>query len=272
MASLRGGLAGCLTALLMAACTSGGTGTVASTGPSVADQSGSSSAAAPQPSPCGTGARAFLLPGPGGTKLEAHAFGAGRNAAVFLHEVGRVGMCGFWTFAHWLALREHVLVVLVNRCGYGASTCSSPPAGDAGIVAETKPAVDWARAHGARRVTLVGASGGASDALQAAGVLPHVAAVVDLSGDDAADTGARDRVDARRVHVPALFAVAPGDPYVSVSAVRAVYRLVPAHPKRLVIVTGLDGAHGWALLQVGGVGSFTSLARLVAEWVAGRPG
>jgi hypothetical protein len=58
-------------------------------------------------------------------------------------------------------------------------------------------------------------------------VVPHVAAVVDLSGD-VTDTGAGDLRDARRVHIPALFAVAPDDRYSQIGRVRAVYRAVPA--------------------------------------------
>jgi dienelactone hydrolase len=248
-------------------------GSPADTGPSTSTNTATSTstgATAVHPAPCGPGATAFWLPGPGNTGLEANAFGRGRSAAVFLHEAGRVAdMCGFWPYARWLAVHHHVLVVLVNRCTYGASTCQLYQQGDAGIVAQTRPAVEWARRHGARRVTLIGASTGASDALQAGGVVPHVAAVVDLSGD-VTDTGADDRADARRLRVPALFAVAPEDDVSPVPAMRAVYRLVPSRPKRLVIVRGAGSTHGWDLLRDPVGGRPTPLARLVAEWVVGR--
>jgi dienelactone hydrolase len=252
---------------------------VAGCGPSGADSEPRTSGAgvpsvpatgsAPEPAACGPGASAFWLPGPDRTRLEANSFGRGRAAAVFLHEAGRTAdMCGFWPFAQWLARRRHVLVVLVNRCTYGASTCQVYQRGDAGIISQTRPAVEWARRHGAGRVTLVGASTGASDALQAAGVVPHVAAVVDLSGD-VTDTGADDRTSARRLRVPALLAVAPGDDVSPVATMRAVYRLVPARPKRLVIVRDAFGEHGWDLLHDPEADRFTTLARLIGDWVVG---
>jgi dienelactone hydrolase len=162
-------------------------------------------------------------------------------------------------------------VVLFNRCTYGASTCTYYQTGDQGIISQVAPAVEWARRHGARRVTLVGASSGASDALQAAGVVPHVAAVVDISGD-VTDTGAEDVPDARRLRVPGLFAVAPDDRVSPLETMRRVYRLVPARPKRLVVVRDMPSWHGWQLLYDPDTGRLTALARLIAEWVVGDIG
>lgn len=253
---------------MLAACTST-PGTSSASRPGL-PKSASAHHRVARPKPCGSAAKAFWLPGPDKSKLEANTFGSGATAAVFLHQAG-VGadMCGFWPFARWLAAREHVRVVLFNRCTYGRTTCDVFQTGDEGIVTQVQPAVDWARRHGARRVALVGASSGASDALQAAGVVHHVAAVVDLSGDSA-DTGANDLVDARRVRVPALFAVAPGDRYSSVARMKAVYRAVPASRKRLVIVRSTPGTHGWDLLYDYEARTFTPVAHLVAEWVLGR--
>jgi hypothetical protein len=256
-------------ALLVAACSSPSSPDPAARQPAAPSSSPAPSAPA-KPKPCGPGAKAFWLPGPEDTKLEANSFGHGATAAVFLHEAGGAAdMCGFWPFAKWLAVHRHVRVVLFNRCIYGRSTCQVFQRGDDGIIGEVQPAVDWARQHGARHVTLVGASSGASDALQAAGVVRHVDALVDLSGDSP-DTGANDLVDARRVHVPALFAVAPGDRYASSARVKDVYHATPARTKRLVIVRDAPGTHGWDLLYDYETGSFTPLAHLVAEWVAGR--
>jgi len=223
-----------------------------------------------KPQACGRGAHAFWLPGPDGTLLEANSYGSGPFAAVFLHQAGQLAdMCGFWPYAKWLADRDDVRVVLVNRCTYGRSTCELFQSGDDGIVSQVQPAVDWARRHGARTVTLVGASAGGADALQAGGVVKHVAAVVDLSGDSA-DTGANDEADARRLRVPVLFGIAPGDSVVSVEQVRTRYQLVPGRDKRLVVVRQSPGAHGWDLLLDPVTGEFTPLARLVADWITGR--
>jgi pimeloyl-ACP methyl ester carboxylesterase len=247
---------------LLAACASGPT---QNTGTATVATKVAETTPAFLPAACGSGATAFWLPGPGGGRLEANSVGSGQVAAVFLHEVGGTGMCGFWPYAQWLTGHYPVRAVLVNRCGYGASRCSSYPLGDAGIVAETAPAVDWARAHGATRVSLVGASYGGGDALQAAGVIPHVAAVVDISGDGN-DTGADDAVDVRRLQVPALFAVAPADRYCRLDKLQALYAATPGHPKQFITVGELPGIHGWDLLTDMN-GQPERLAPIVAAWI-----
>lgn len=262
-----------LAALLIGGCSSSGSGRAGSVtspaGRTFPHQPVPTGVAPAKPEACGRGAHAFWLPGPDGTLLEANSYGSGRFAAVFLHEAGQLAdMCGFWPYARWLADRAHVRVVLVNRCTYGRSTCELFQTGDDGIIGQVKPAVEWARRHGAQTVTLVGASSGGADALQAGGMVAHVAAVVDLSGASA-DTGANDRVDARRLRVPVLFGIAPGDSVVSVDHVRALYRLVPGSDKRLVIARHSVGAHGWDLLRDPITSAYTPLARLVADWVTG---
>jgi pimeloyl-ACP methyl ester carboxylesterase len=217
------------------------------------------------PTACGSGATTFWLPGPDGGRLEANSIGSGRVAVVFLHEADPTGMCGFWPYAVWLTARYPVRAVLVNRCGYGGSRCSSFPLGDAGLVAETLPAVEWARAHGALRVSLVGASLGGGDALEAAGVIPEVAAVVDISGDGN-DTGADDAGVVERLHVPALFAVAPGDRNCPLAFLHTLYAGAEAHPKQFLTITELPGTHGWDLLMDAD-DQPERLAPLVAAWI-----
>ncbi|MBO0824443.1 MAG: alpha/beta hydrolase [Actinobacteria bacterium] len=203
-----------------------------------------------------------------GGKLEANTAGSGATAVVFLHEIGRVGMCGFAPYAAWLLRHYRIQVVLVNRCGYGASDCHSP-ADASDIRAETEPAVSWARGNGAHTVTLVGASGGGMDALDAAAVTPGVSAVVNLSGDTN-DTGADDKALARRVTVPALLAVAPDDPRCSISVVQSVYALIASPVKRLDIESKLPAVHGWDLL-LDDNHQPRPLAPVVAGW-AMKPG
>ena len=261
-------------ALLIAGCNSSDSGVDPSklsfpANPTFPQQPVPTGLALAKPQPCGHGAHAFWLPGPHDSLLEANSYGSGEFAAVFLHEAGQLAdMCGFWPYAKWLADRYHVRVVLFNRCTYGKSTCEVFQTGDSGIVSQVQPAVDWARRHGTQTVTLVGASAGGADALQAGGVVQDVAAVVDLSGESA-DTRANDRVDARRLQVPVLFGIAPGDSIVSVDYIRGLYRSVPAGDERLVIARRSVGAHGWDLLRDGLTGKFTPLARLVADWVTG---
>lgn len=212
------------------------------------------------------GARALWLPITGG-RLEANVAGTGPDAVVFLHEIGQAGMCGFDTFAAWLIrTRPGVQVVLVNRCGYGTTVC--PAATGSDIAVQTRPAVDWARAHGATRVTLVGASGGGMDAVGAGASVRGVDAVVNISGA-VNDTGADNRAVARTLTVPTLFAVAPDDPDCPVASIRLLFDLVPARTKRFVLLSANSGLHGWALL-LDTDGRPLSLANRVADWAVGR--
>jgi len=196
-------------------------------------------------------------------RLEANTAGSGAAAVVFLHEIGRAGMCGFAPYAAWLIQHYPVQVVLVNRCGYGASDCARP-ADTFDIRAETEPAVAWARANGAHTVTLVGASGGGGDAIEAAALVPGVSAVVDLSGD-VNDTSPDNNVLAPKVTVPALLAVAPNDPYCSIAVMQSIYAQIAAPVKRLLIESQLPGVHGWDLLLDDNQQP-RPLASVVADW------
>ena len=92
--------------------------------------------------------------------------------------------------------------------------------------------------------------------------------MVDLSGE-ASWTGLDSLAAARRLRVPALFAVAPGDRYVSVGTMRRVYQAAPARAKRLVVLA--EGAgHGWELLGGAAGGDWSPLAVTVAAWIQGR--
>jgi hypothetical protein len=74
---------------------------------------------------------------------------------------------------------------------------------------------------------------------------------------------------ARRLEVPALFAVAPGDRYVSVATMRQLHEAAPVRAKRLVMLA--EGAgHGWELLGGTGGSDWSPLAVTVAAWIQGR--
>jgi hypothetical protein len=257
-----------LFATLIAAC--GGSAPVAPpasprTSPPASPTTSAAPAAPAAPQPCIglAGAQARWLPMADGGRLEANTAGSGTAAVVFLHEIGRAGMCGFAPYAAWLIQHYQVQVVLVNRCGYGASDCRSP-ADTTDIRAETEPAVSWARSNGARTVTLVGASGGGGDALEAAALVPGVSAVVDLSGD-VTDTSADNNVLAQRVTVPALLVVAPDDPYCSIAVMQSIFAQIATPVKRLVIESQLPAVHGWDLL-LDGNHQPRPLAPVVADW------
>jgi len=258
--------------LAAAGCGSGSRAPGAATATSAAAPATTLAAAPPQPSErCGdpaTRARTFWLDGPGGARLQAATVGGGPDAAVFVHESGSEGLCGFWAYAVWLARTHHLRAVLFDQCGYGASAC--PGGRDESGTAwggATAAAVAWARDHGARHVTLVGASFGGIVVLHAAAsIRPAVDAVVDLSGE--LSWNDLDSLPAARgLAVPALFAVAPGDRYVTVKDMRRVYQASSAKPKRLVVLSAPLG-HGWAMLS-GGNG-WSPLATTVADWAGGR--
>jgi dienelactone hydrolase len=197
-------------------------------------------------------------------RLAAVTAGTGNAAAVFLHEIGRQeGMCGFAPYAAWLVAHSHVLVVLVNRCGYRDTQCVSPD-DQHDIAAQTAPAVTWAHNHGATTVTLVGASGGGLDAIDAGALVPGVDAVVDISGD-VNDTGADDHALAARLTVPTLVAVAPNDPFCPIDKVQSLYAAVGAGRKQLSIQDTNPGRHGWDLLLDGDTP--LPLATTVADWI-----
>jgi fermentation-respiration switch protein FrsA (DUF1100 family) len=230
----------------------------------------SAPAAAPPPPAqlCGgptTPAKSFWLSAAGGAQVYAAVVGTGPATAVFVHQAGPGGLCGFWPYADWLARTKGVRSLLFSQCGNGASQCPAGNPADQWL-ATTTAAVSWARAHDAGRITLVGASAGGVVALQvASSIRPPVAGVVDLSGERRwlrLDSLAA----ARRLEVPALFAVAPGDPFVSVGAMRRLYEAAPVRVKRLVVLA--DGAgHGWELLGGAAGADWSPLAVTVVAWI-----
>jgi Dienelactone hydrolase family len=232
-------------------------------------------AAAPPPPPpaelCGgptTPAQSLWLAAPGGAQVYAAVVGTGPATAVFVQEFSTRGLCGFWPYADWLAKTKGVRSVLFSQCGAGVSQC---PAGDAADqwLEVTTAAVTWARAQGAGQVTLVGASAGGVVALQvAASIRPPVAAVVNLSGARRW-LGLDSLAAARRLQVPALFAVAPGDSLVGVGTMRRLYQAAPVRAKRLVVLA--EGAgHGSELLGGAAGSAWSPLAVTVAAWIQGR--
>jgi alpha/beta superfamily hydrolase len=233
-------------------------------------------ASAPTPPPppaelCGgptTPAQSLWLSAPGGAQVYAAVVGTGPTTAVFVHQAGPTGLCGFWPDADRLARTNGVRSLLFSQCGTGASQC--PPGNPADQwLATTTAAVAWARAHDAGRITLVGASAGGVVALQvAASIRPPVDGVVDLSGERRWQ-GLDSLAAARRLQVPALFAVAPGDRFVSVGTMQRLYQAAPVQAKRLVISAEGTG-HGWELLGGAAGSDWSPLAVTVAEWIQGR--
>lgn len=202
---------------------------------------------------------------PGGSVMTGATLGVGPVVAVYLHQTTPVGFCGWTAYAAWAA-RRGVRAVLVDLCGWGRSRCIGGFAADA--AAQVRLVVDWARSHGATRVTLVGASLGGVTAL-AVGQQSGADAIVDLSGPfsyPGLDTAA---VAAPRTTLPLLMAVAPGDTDVQPADLRGAFATSPATVKRFVS-TPRD--HGWGMLNDGTDADpdWTPLAGTVLAWVKGQ--
>jgi hypothetical protein len=204
------------------------------------------------------------FPGSGGTVISGAVYGRADRAAVFLHQTAMAGMCGFATYAVWAA-RHGVRAIIVDLCGWGQSWCAGSDDDD--WAAQVRIPVDWARAHGARSVTLVGASLGGAIAL---GIGQQVGAdaIVDLSGPSSWP-GVPDALpSARRTTIPLMVAAASGDTGIGVEALKRAVAASPATHKRFVPAP--DG-HGWSMLSDGMAvdPQFTPLATTVLAWVKG---
>jgi dienelactone hydrolase len=202
--------------------------------------------------------------GPDGSTMAGAVLGEGPDAAVFLHQTSKSGFCGFATYAEWAA-RQGVRAVLVDLCGWGRSTCHGPFSADP--EAQVRLLVDWARAHGARRVTLVGASMGGAIAL-GVGEQAGADAVVDLSGPAVWQGVPSAGEAARRTTVPLLLAVAARDREMDPAALRAAVESAPARHKRFV---SAPSGHGWTMLNDGPLTEpvWTPLATDVLSWIKG---
>jgi pimeloyl-ACP methyl ester carboxylesterase len=233
----------------------------------------------PQPSSrCGAPnvkATVLRFPAADGTQLDGVLVGIGPAGVVLLHQ-HPADLCGFWPYAVYVSKRGLQALAVDLRC-YGKSACPQADDAKSRVVDDVAGAVAALRAHGAKRIGLVGASLGASTALLAGAALgPPVAAAVSLSTgkfDLATILGGSRPLDtytaAKRLTVPVLFAVARDDPNVPVELVKVLYRVAPARDKQLAILGGSStGLHGWDLLGGTNGAGFTPFAAKVAGFVS----
>jgi alpha-beta hydrolase superfamily lysophospholipase len=141
-----------------------------------------------------------------GTRLLAHRFGTGKTAVVLAHQSDGT-LCQWVPYAKRLAGRGYTAIVFDFR-GAGGSQ-AVPWTATRRLGGDVAAAARAARAGGATKVFLVGASLGGSAVISAgANVRPLVAGVVSVSGSaDLADA----LVAAKRLRVPALYLAAKGD-------------------------------------------------------------
>jgi dienelactone hydrolase len=175
------------------------------------------------------------VPAPG-EQLPAVVLGGGATGVVFANQSASTA-CG------WLPYARNVTRSGVRSLVFDYGTAERED--------EILAAARWLRAHGARRVVLVGASiGGRAVVTAAARAKPSaVDAVVTLSGERHLGAQRDIIVDARRLKTPTLWVSSLNDGYTNFAAeTRQLYRAAKGHarPDRLLVVNGDD--HGIDLL------------------------
>lgn len=184
-----------------------------------------------------------------GVRLSAVTAGAGPRGVTLVPELGPAGKCGWWPFAADLAAHGFHVLLFDHRCT-GESGCPSGVAGS-DLMSDIRGAVSWLHRRGAAKMALMGASQGGSEVLIAATRPPReVTGVAMLSADELTLRLARRpypgtaTAAAPRLRLPALFAVAPLDPYVTVGQTRHLFTLARSRSKHLDVLPA-RGEHGW---------------------------
>jgi pimeloyl-ACP methyl ester carboxylesterase len=187
-----------------------------------------------------------------GVQLTAIEAGAGERGVLLIPELGAAGKCGWWDYATYLAAHGYHVLAFDHRCT-GESGCPSGTAAT-DLIPDVRGAITRLRQAGATRVVLMGASRGGAEALIAATVSPQgVTGVVALSADQLAQRLARPPYPAtalaavRHLRLPALFAVAAADPYVSVQETHRLFAMAESRSRQLFLLKAGAG-HGWDLL------------------------
>jgi pimeloyl-ACP methyl ester carboxylesterase len=191
---------------------------------------------------------------------------------VLIHELGSRGLCGWWDYAAYLSGRGLHVLLFDHRCT-GQSACPAGGSQRNGLMSDIEAAVGQLHADGATTIVLLGGSQGASEALIAASAaLSGTTGVVALSAD-ALTTPLGEppypqtaRAAAPRLRLPALFAVAATDRYVSVEVTRALVASVGSSSKRLVELGGGAG-HGWDLVAAQPDGKRPAFSDTVVDFV-----
>jgi pimeloyl-ACP methyl ester carboxylesterase len=164
-------------------------------------------------------------------------------------------MCGWWTYAGYLARQGFRVMVFDHRCS-GPSTCPGPASATA-LLDDIDAATRTLVSDGADRVVLVGASQGGAEVVIAGAHPPaKTVGIVALSADElneplSGEPYAATAIDAAKgLALPSLFAVATGDRYVSVVDTQALVATVPGGRAKLDVLPPGKG-HGWDLLAPG---------------------
>jgi pimeloyl-ACP methyl ester carboxylesterase len=245
-------------------------------GPPAARPRATPASASPVPAACGrpdAPGRLVTVTAADRVRLAAATAGTGRRGVLLIPELGPAGMCGWWRYAAKLSRSGYRVLMFDHRCT-GDSGC---PAGAArqDLMADIRGGITWLHRAGAVSVVLMGASQGACEAVIAATRPPAgVTGVVVLSADELTTPLARRPyrrtalAAAPRLRLPVLFAVAAGDPYVSVASTRRLVAAARAPGKRLVVLPAGSG-HGWDLVSLtAGTNAGAAFVRTVGAFLA----
>ena len=202
-----------------------------------------------------------------GVTLLGAEFGTGPQGVVAVHELGSAGLCGWASYAQYLAGKGLHVLVFDHRC-VGLSTC---PTGQAGgnLVGDVAAARGELVKRGATTTALLGASQGGGVAISAAGTQTGWTRAAVLSGalfDLDVGGGVTATTSMPKVSIPLVFYVAQSDPDSPLAADQAI--VASAKPGVAKLVTLPSGGHGWSLLQPFPGDAFTAVAAEVATFLA----
>ena len=207
-----------------------------------------------------------------GVRLAAIEAGAGRRGVVLIPELGAKGKCGWWDYGAYLAAHGFRVLLFDHRCT-GDSSCPSAATAPTGLMSDINGAVSRLHQEGATTTVLLGASQGGAEALITATLPQHVVTgVAVLSADElstplaAGPYPATAMAAAARLRLPVLFAVAAGDPYVSVRQTRQLFGDAGSRRKQLVVL-GPDHGHGWDLVAAQPDGSRPAFSRTLLAFL-----
>ena len=202
--------------------------------------------------------------GADGAWFETGVVGEGETVAVFIPQSGS-DYCGFIDFA--LVLAGHgIQSVLLNLCGVGTTVCGLEDNVVSSGARAALVAAEQARADGAARVVVVGASMGGTTAIVAASLSDGdgpLDAVADLSGP-IEFAGIDTAPLAADVAIPMFLAVSGND---SVVTADELDQLGAASAGKDYTVYGGSG-HGWAMLLTR-EGTPTETGKALVDFVVG---
>jgi pimeloyl-ACP methyl ester carboxylesterase len=208
------------------------------------------------------GAESKWLTTADGVRLYAAQAGSGSTTIVLAHEAVS-SLCEFLPYAQTL-IDSGLRVLAFDFRGYGYS--ASPRRNRLALGNDLAAAVRQARAEGATRVFLIGASMGGAAVVQNSSSLP-VDGRISLSGARLwRGFGINNAAAVRRLRAPFLYVGSRRDRIVPLREALRIFRTVGSRDKRTAIYPG--SGHGVDLVRSG---SHAARARaLIVAWIRSR--